>query len=312
MNAPRTPAEPRSILVTGASGYLGTCLVRELISRGHTVGALVRRPPPEPSGLAEVLVADVSEPIEVTPGLRYSALVHLAAANDVASRDPALALRGTTLGTKRVLDFAARHGIDGFVYVSTTQVYGVDHGDIDEQTPTRCRNDYALSHLFAEQYVAASDRSWVIARPANIFGAPASRAQERWTLVPSCFCKEAHESATITLLSSGRQQRDFLGSGDVAALLASTAERTDTLRGRTVNLTSGQSIRVLDVAHRVAARYAARHARECRVTVRSEQPAESPALRMHTSLREELGLHLERPQSMDEEIDRTFAVLETP
>lgn len=307
-----TDIPARRVLVTGAQGYLGTRVVDALLQRGHDVGVLVRREARGlPRTLSEVLTADIAEPLP-TPSGRYDVVIHLAAANDVASRDPATALRVTTLGTRRVIELCRAAGIAGLVYVSTTQVFGADEGDIDESSPLRGRNDYALTHLFAEQYTAASELDWVIARPANVFGAPASRAQSRWTLVPSCFCKEAHETGRITLLSSGRQQRDFLGAGDVAALLGTIAERSGELRRRSINLSSGRSTTVLAVAERVAARYRARHGRACEIRVASDLPPEGRPLHVSTRLRETLGLVLQSPQSMDEEIDRTFGVLEAP
>ena len=296
------------ILVTGAHGYLGERLGHELRDRGLVAGAIVRRH--APSFASEVLVADVAQPITVRPAHRYDVLVHLAAANDVTSRDPEAALRITALGTRHALDFCAANDIPRFLYVSTTQVYGRDQGTIDESTPTVPKNDYALTHLFAEHYVRASKLRWAIARPGNIFGAPTSRAQERWTLVPSCFCLEAHDHGKITLLSSGLQERDFLGASDIARLLVAMALRVDDLHGRIVNLTSGESYTVLSAAERVAARFVARTGRTCPIEVRSSAPGHGEPLHMPSSLRQSLGLVLERRQEMDEEIDRTFAVLE--
>ncbi|MBX7190664.1 MAG: SDR family oxidoreductase [Sandaracinaceae bacterium] len=307
---PQAAAPPMRVLITGAHGYLGERLGRELSARGLDVGALVRRPTPAPAFASEVVVADITRPIAERPRGPFDVLVHLAAANDVASRDPETALRVTTLGTRHVLDLCAAHGIPRVLYVSTTQVYGADAGVVDESTPPAPRNDYALTHLFAEHYVRASRIRWAIARPGNIFGTPSSRAQERWTLVPSCFCLEAHDHGRITLMSSGLQLRDFLGAGDVARLLAAMTQRFDELEGVTLNLTSGRSVTVRSVAERVAARFALRTGRACAIDVRSSAPAESGALSMPTALRERLGFVLDRHEDMDDEIDKTFAVLE--
>ncbi len=300
------------MFLTGASGYLGHRLVRELRAHDAKVGALVRRAPADASAFDEVIVADVAEPISARPSGRYDVLVHLAAANDIASRDPATALRGTTLGTRRALDFGKAAAIPGFLYVSTTQVYGRDAGLVDECTEPRPRNDYALTHLFAEQYVRYEAARWAVARVGNVYGAPSSRAQERWSLVPNCFCKAAHERGRITLTSSGLQERDFLGASDVAVLLHAMARRLDDLHGTVVNLTSGRSETVLAMAERVAARFTARTGRPCPIEVRSSEPTRAEPLLMPTALRERLGLRLEAPQRINDEIDRTFEILEAP
>ena len=77
------------VLVTGASGFLGHAVCRELRERGHDVLALVRRPGSEPAGTTPV-IGNLKAPVhladslgEHTPGC----VVHLAA--EIASqRDP--------------------------------------------------------------------------------------------------------------------------------------------------------------------------------------------------------------------------------
>ena len=57
-----------------------------------------------------------------------------------------------TVGTKNLLEALNLTNLKNFVYISTFHVYGLTEGDIDENTELNPKNDYALTHLFAEFY----------------------------------------------------------------------------------------------------------------------------------------------------------------
>lgn len=72
---------PGRALVTGATGFVGGCLVRRLVADGWTVDALVRRPDADlPAGVAPHLIPDVDGLIALVAGLRPEVCFHLATA----------------------------------------------------------------------------------------------------------------------------------------------------------------------------------------------------------------------------------------
>jgi UDP-glucose 4-epimerase len=260
------------ILLTGATGYVGSEVLLELRSAGHEVWCLTRRIP-DPSGDvgARVLMHDLRDPIPPL-AVDFDLVVHAAGANDIVSRDPAAALATTTLSARHAAAFASQQRRPRLLYVSTVQVYGRDEGPVSEDTPCQPRNDYALTHLFAEEWVEQFGRThgiaWVCVRPGNIAGVPRAGAMSRWTLAPGCFCDEAVRTGVIVVRSTGRQYRDFLPLADVARQIADVGSAFDDFAGGPVNVCSGASLTIREVADLAAERYRALYGRACEVQYR--------------------------------------------
>lgn len=255
------------ILLTGAAGYIGGELRAALLAAGHETWC-VTRSGQALAGLApeRQVVHDLRQPLEL-PDEDFDLVIHAAGANDVQSRVPAEALALTALTARHCAAFASAQRRPRLLYVSTFQVYGVDEGAVDESTPCRPRNDYALTHLFAEQWIQQYGRThglaYVLARPANIAGMPAEGDMKRWTLAPGCFCRDAVEQGRVVVRSTGRQQRDFLPLREVARRLAAVADDFDHYAGGPVNICSGQALTIADVATLAAQRYETAYGRPC-------------------------------------------------
>jgi UDP-glucose 4-epimerase len=278
------------VLITGGSGFIGSYMVDRFLKRGFRVGVLDRAVPGYFAELArrvDLYLADITAPLQMKLRRPYDTVIHLAAANDIISKNALEALKITTYGTKAVLDFCVAHNLKKFIYFSTFQVYGRESGPVDENTPVLCRNDYALSHYFAEEYVRMYHREYgldyIIVRPTNIYGAFIHRELDRWSLVPNCFCKEAVERQTITLLSSGRQERDFIGLEDIAHMTSRLVQDFEAHRNRALNLARGRSVTILEVARLVAAKYEQLFGKPCRLVVKSKEPREAAPLVVDTA-----------------------------
>ena len=133
----------RRIAVTGASGYVGTVLIRELVERKDVDSILaidVREPRQDLGGKVSFVRQDVSEPF---PGLfaehEIDTVVHLAyllrqGRNREANR------RVNVGGTRNTIEACRRGDVERIVYLSSTSVYGA-HPDnpqaLTEQMPAR-------------------------------------------------------------------------------------------------------------------------------------------------------------------------------
>ncbi len=306
-----------NILVTGGFGYIGSRLVPALIASGHEVEVAGRRLPDYCSDAAsrDMFVEwDIRHPWSGKSQRKHDLVIHLASANDIDSASADTALEVNALGTRNVLEFCRSAGVPRFLYLSTFQVYGKWEGAVDELDIPRPTNDYALTHWFAEEYARMYCRTGgpccVILRPTNIYGTPAYRELDRWTLVPNCFCLEAFETGSISLRSSGLQWRDFISTTSLAERVTAIAERFDEHAGQTYVVASGRSTTVLDIARLVAERYFQIVGRRCMVKTLSDYPQPSPRLNVSGKRATAAGLIATPSPSMADEIDSTFALLE--
>jgi predicted dehydrogenase/nucleoside-diphosphate-sugar epimerase len=198
----RLPRAPRTeYLVTGATGSLGSAVVRRLVDEGRPVRAFVRRVPDHPVDGVHYEVGNLGDPEAVERAVAGAEIViHAGAA---LSGSPADHQAATVMGTRNTIDACRRHRVRQLIHISSMSV--VDWAGaaaagtpIDEETPLEPhaeeRGAYTRAKLLAEQAVTAAAREGVpvvIIRPGAIFGggiplvtpAVARSAGSRWVVL---------------------------------------------------------------------------------------------------------------------------------
>jgi UDP-glucose 4-epimerase len=197
------------ILVTGALGKVGAATVHELVAAGHSVTGCDTAPPVYEGGdfAAHYVQADLTDAGDAFAVVRgHDVVVHCAALPEPARNTPHVVFRNNLMATFNVAEAAVRMGVDRVVNVSSETVTGMAFAErrfhataapIDEATPLRPQDPYALAKVFGEQLmdalVARSDVAAVSIRPswvqwednyerslrpwvADPFGAPASES----------------------------------------------------------------------------------------------------------------------------------------
>lgn len=143
-----------TVLVTGATGFIGRRLVTALADAGHRVVAASRAGTPVAGAAAVPL--DLADPATFT-GLpsAVETVVHLAALIDVRADNLDTARAINVAGTGRLVDYAAAAGARRFVHGSTGGVYGSGPVPFGEATPPRPVDRYGMTKAQAELEVSA-------------------------------------------------------------------------------------------------------------------------------------------------------------
>lgn len=176
MSAELARRTPDLVLVTGAFGNLGRCVVRRLAEDGMRVRAFDlptaanRRAARDLPAAAEACLGDITCDGDVERGVDgVDALVHLAGVlPPLSERRPEMA-RAVNLGGTRALVEAAVRGRPGmpFVFTSSCSVYGPSQrqrGLARGDSPTEATDAYTETKLAAEAVLRDSPLAWVILR----------------------------------------------------------------------------------------------------------------------------------------------------
>lgn len=236
-----------TVLVTGATGFIGGRVVRRLQERGDDVIAIVRSPSDD---LADLAIEQRIVPLGDLEGLQHAgrdadALVHTAA---VAGPDHETAHRVNVEGTQAVAGAALLSG-QRLVHVSTTSVYDLARiGDVlvredaplvprdgDPPPTSSSGSAYATTKAAAEDAVTRAVRTGlagVILRPPAVLGA--GRTSTWGTRVPARI-RDGEGPAIHPDSTFGWVHVEDLVDGVLAALDADT----EVVRGLTVNVVGG-------------------------------------------------------------------------
>jgi len=223
--------------VAGGAGFLGSHLCDRLAERGDTVVCLDDLSTGSAENVAHLvgddrfrlIVADVSEKVELDDDARIDAVCHLAspASPPAYLARPLHTLAVGSEGTRRLLELARAHDAR-FLMASTSEVYGEPEvhpqdesyrGNVD---PTGPRSVYDEAKRFAEAITMAMHRSYGlnvgIARIFNTYGPRLSPGDGR---VVSNFVVQALRGEPLTVYGDGTQTRSFCFVDDqIAGLLA--------------------------------------------------------------------------------------------
>ena len=185
---------------------------------------------------------------------RPDAVFHLAAQIDVrrAVEDPAFDAAVNVGGTAVMLEAARAAGTQRFVLASTG---GAIYGDCDqlptpESAPQAPISPYGASKAAAETYLALYTRlhglSTVALRFANVYGPRQDPLGEGGVI--AIYCHAAANSRQVRVFGDGRQTRDFVYVGDVAAALIAAADSDVT---GAYNIGTGEETTVLELVERL-------------------------------------------------------------
>ncbi len=255
----------KHVLVTGAGGFIGSHLVETLVMLGAKVRAFVRYNSRNDPGLLKMLSPEILSSVEIIPGdLRdltalqsamraTSHVFHLGAliAIPYSYVHPAEVVEANIIGTMNMLLAARETGVERLVHTSTSEVYGTAlRVPIDESHPLQGQSPYSASKIgadkLAESFYLSYNLPVVTLRPFNTFGP----RQSVRAVIPALITQAIAQN-TINL-GNLDARRDFTFVSDTVAGFLKIAQ-TPGVEGQTINLGTGQEIRIGDLVKLVLA-----------------------------------------------------------
>lgn len=156
-----------NFLITGASGFVGSALVEQLLTKGVRVISVSRHSPILRENLVP-LVGDITEPnlglssdvLHDATGGRIERLYHLAAVHNLGNDRNGLIQKTNVEGTRNVIDFCIRHNVPHLLFCSTAYTSG--------------GNPYERSKIVNEREIAAfaklNDVRATVFKPSVVMG----------------------------------------------------------------------------------------------------------------------------------------------
>lgn len=254
----------RNVLVTGATGLVGSWVVRRLRELGADVVCLVRDWVPQSelvrSGLiaqVRVVRGDVSDQacLERLLGeYEIESVIHLAAQTivGVANRNPVSTFTTNIAGTWSLLEACRRSPtVKQIVLASSDKAYGdQDRLPYDEATPLQGRHPYDVSKscadLLATAYATTYGLPVVITRCGNFYGG----GDLNWNRIVPGTIRSVLRGMRPIIRSDGSYIRDYIYVEDAAAgylLLVEQLAQHPELRGEAFNFSHEQPMTVSDL-----------------------------------------------------------------
>lgn len=210
------------ILVTGGAGFVGTNLIKRLLTEGHEVHSLDNYD----SGLEENEVEGCNyvrgdiESILYWKGDKFDLVYHLAALSRIqpSFEDPNETFRVNTIGTQCVAEFGKHNNVK-VIYAGSSSRW---HDPL--QSPYACFKH--MGEEILKMYKKVYDLDVEIARFYNVYG-PNEIVDGDWAAVIGIWRKQVRDGLPITIIGDGEQRRDFTHVDDIVDALYKLGSGTE-------------------------------------------------------------------------------------
>ena len=251
-------------LITGGCGFIGTSLVKNLVSEGgHSIRVIdnlsvgtredlarvcefselnpnalsstssVRSPESSTSSSAvQLIVGDIlDEQLALRAAAGTEVMVHLAASTGVepSVENPHLDCLTNVMGTLNYLECARHNGVKRFIFASSGAPIGECEPPIHEELAAHPVSPYGASKLAGEAYCSAYFRTFGIETVAFRFGNVYGPGSNHKNSVVAKFIRQAMQGEILEIHGDGQQTRDFIYIDDLikAILVASTVKEIE-------------------------------------------------------------------------------------
>lgn len=249
-------------LVTGGAGFIGSNLVKKLLSEGKKVRVLDNMSTGKEANLffqvhleeIEFILGDIRKIGSWMDGVTH--VYHLAALGSVprSLKNPIETESVNVIGTLALLEESVKQKVKSFVFASSSSVYG------ENELYPRCEDDaacpvspYAISKLTAENYCLLYNRIHnlpvVALRYFNVFG-PKQRKDGEYCAVIPLFIDAVINSRKPMIEGTGCQLRDFTFVDTVVEATYRAGDNEEAV-GQIINVASGKELAIMDVLQKI-------------------------------------------------------------
>lgn len=241
LDLPWNKLQDKSVLISGATGLVGSCLVDVIMKRNETgmnckVYALGRNETKAKerftycadSDLYEFIPYDISKPLERDDIGTVDYVLHLASNTHPLqySTDPIGTITTNIFGTFSMLEFAEKHNATRCMFTSSNEIYGENRGDVEMFEEHYCgyidsntmRAGYPeskrCSEALCQAYIKQKNLDIVVPRPTRSYG-PTMLMSD--TKAISQFIKKGIAGEDIVLKSAGTQYYSYTYVTDAVA-----------------------------------------------------------------------------------------------
>lgn len=227
----------RNILVTGATGIIGSCVVKVLMNKNEgtfNVYASGRNTEHGKSLFSEFLnnpffhflKLDVTSTINIDINFDYIVDAAGGANPKLYQEHPVSVMKSNIMGVDNLLSYGVSHGLRRFVYISSGEIYGEGDGRIFKEdysgyvNPTNIRSCYPSAKRASETLSVSYGKEYgldvIIARPSHVYGPDFTESDNR---VYAQFIRNVIKGEDIVLRSKGDAFRSWTYVVDCANAL---------------------------------------------------------------------------------------------
>jgi UDP-glucose 4-epimerase len=249
--------QQKTLLITGASGFLGTWLAKEAFKAGYTIFGIDLRAPLQPQIWTDFAVASLEtvDLEQLLNGHSLDAVCHLAGSASVTAsvKNPFGDFASLLPGTSRLALYIARAQPQArMFFFSSAAVYGDPKIlPITETTPVFPISPYGVHKATAEmlllQYARLYNLQLTIFRIFSVYG-PELRKQLIWDVSQRALTADTKSENSITLFGTGAESRDFIYVKDLCRAVLLAISQTAEENIEIYNLASGVESSIADVA----------------------------------------------------------------
>jgi len=253
----------QKVVVTGASGFIGSHLVEHLVNLGAKITVLLEYTPYNDLGSLKFLSRNMLSQIEQVPGdirdpevikkllQKKDIVFHLAALIGIpySFQNPREVVEVNAMGTLNILLAAKDAGVKKIVTTSTSEVYGTAvYAPIDEEHPLQAQSPYSASKISADKIAESFYKTYnipvAVIRPFNTYG---PRQSDR-AIIPTIIIQALKKK--IIKIGSTTPRRDLNYISDTVSGFIKIAEAEKSI-GQVTNIGAGKDISIGELAQMI-------------------------------------------------------------